>query len=203
MSPRGYHRVCTLDAVAVTGRRANGILYAIASVPRNVQIKVTFNFTTATCYTSMDSSAVKFRHAFIQRRSIRRNDKSDCALHALPFSRHNLISGHQPLYTMRLSILFTSLVVARGGLAACGWKLQPNDCICMNSVDGSLEKVATATCCQDMGLKNIDNVSNEIKISTRQLLTPWQICGTSLNTRQTFKDCCKWLNQTSVIGHCR
>ncbi|RKU48524.1 hypothetical protein DL546_006778 [Coniochaeta pulveracea] len=70
---------------------------------------------------------------------------------------------------MKLSILLSSVLLAQGSLAAssCGWKLDPNDCICMNSVDGHLEKEATATCCKDMGLKNIDNVRSYDPVSTR------------------------------------
>jgi hypothetical protein len=108
---------------------------------------------------------------------------------------------------MKLSNILSSLVLAQGALAAssCGWKLDPNDCICMNSVDGHLEKEATATCCKDMGLKNIDNVRRTVTDSLPGGTTanPGQICGADYDTRQTFKDCCKWLNLTSVIGHCR
>ncbi|KAK4154009.1 hypothetical protein C8A00DRAFT_14841 [Chaetomidium leptoderma] len=66
------------------------------------------------------------------------------------------------------------------------WYLEPSDCICMNSRDGSLLKTQTLGCCKAMGYKTYDN-----------------ICAVDINKRQTFKDCCKGLNQESVIGHCR
>ncbi|KAI8629617.1 hypothetical protein F5Y19DRAFT_475070 [Xylariaceae sp. FL1651] len=97
----------------------------------------------------------------------------------------------------------------------CTWSLAPNDCICMNSVNGAISasKVVnnrlcievitlrrngfnkhryrivpdpTATCCTDMGLK-----AANLK------------CSVSEDTRQTFKDCCKWLAIEHVVGHCR
>ncbi|CAK7203023.1 hypothetical protein SEUCBS139899_005752 [Sporothrix eucalyptigena] len=87
-------------------------------------------------------------------------------------------------------ITFTlTLFVARTAHASCGWQLEPNDCICMNSTNGVLLTDATSVCCRDMGRKvgsesNICNVEDE-------------------DRRQTFKDCCKWLKETSLIGHCR
>ncbi|KAB5584856.1 hypothetical protein GE09DRAFT_1209499 [Coniochaeta sp. 2T2.1] len=87
---------------------------------------------------------------------------------------------------MKASALLATLALTHGALGSCGWKLKPDDCICMNSVDGSLMDDETSVCCRDMGLKTQNN-----------------ICGVNHNTRQTFKDCCKWLNETSVIGHCR
>ncbi|CAK7236933.1 hypothetical protein SBRCBS47491_009805 [Sporothrix bragantina] len=93
---------------------------------------------------------------------------------------------------MRLSttITFTLTLLTAGTVqASCGWQLEPNDCICMNSTNGALLADETGVCCRDMGQKagktsHICNVDDEDK-------------------RQTFKDCCKWLKETSLIGHCR
>ncbi|KAI0505808.1 hypothetical protein F5B22DRAFT_626390 [Xylaria bambusicola] len=68
----------------------------------------------------------------------------------------------------------------------CRWALDPDDCICMNSVNGSNMKDPTSICCANMGLK-----TTNLK------------CHVSHDFRQTFKDCCKWLALESVIGHCR
>jgi hypothetical protein len=48
-------------------------------------------------------------------------------------------------------LLATLFVVALGASADCGWKLKGNDCICMNSADGSLLRDWTDTCCKAMG----------------------------------------------------
>ncbi|KAK4182989.1 hypothetical protein QBC35DRAFT_394839 [Podospora australis] len=69
---------------------------------------------------------------------------------------------------------------------AGSWYLEPDDCICMNSRDGSLLKEQTLGCCKTLKYKTWDN-----------------ICAVDRNARQKFKDCCKGLNQESVIGHCR
>ncbi|KAG7293925.1 hypothetical protein NEMBOFW57_003985 [Staphylotrichum longicolle] len=66
------------------------------------------------------------------------------------------------------------------------WYLEPDDCICMNSRDGSLLKTQTLGCCKSLGYKTYDN-----------------ICAVDRTKRQAFKDCCKNLDQESVIGHCR
>ncbi|KAI0865033.1 hypothetical protein F4860DRAFT_462118 [Xylaria cubensis] len=68
----------------------------------------------------------------------------------------------------------------------CKWSLEPDDCICMNSMNGSIMKDPTATCCTDMGLK-----TSNLK------------CNVNRDFRQTFKDCCKWLEIEHCIGHCR
>jgi hypothetical protein len=39
------------------------------------------------------------------------------------------------------------------------WYLEPDDCICMNSRDGSLLKTQTLGCCKSLGYKTYDNVS--------------------------------------------
>lgn len=59
---------------------------------------------------------------------------------------------------MKASIVIATLALGHGSFASCGWKLKPNDCICMNSVDGSLMDDETATCCRNMGLRTQDNV---------------------------------------------
>ncbi|KAK1752959.1 hypothetical protein QBC47DRAFT_50113 [Echria macrotheca] len=87
---------------------------------------------------------------------------------------------------MRLSVLFLSLGLSSGALAACDWYLQPDDCICMNSTNGALLKSQTATVCRFMGYR-----------------TASSICGVDREARQEFKDNCKGLNQENVIGHCR
>ncbi|KAM7207916.1 hypothetical protein V8F20_001710 [Naviculisporaceae sp. PSN 640] len=46
-----------------------------------------------------------------------------------------------------------------GALARCEWYLNPDDCICMNSTDGSLARSQTTTCCKATGYKTTDNVS--------------------------------------------
>jgi hypothetical protein len=86
------------------------------------------------------------------------------------------------------------------------WYLEPDDCICMNSRDGSLLKTQTLGCCKSMGYKTYDNVSvphqGRAATPADEYGTP-QICAVDHNKRQAFKDCCKGLNQESVIGHCR
>jgi len=52
---------------------------------------------------------------------------------------------------MQLSFLAILFVFAFGATADCGWKLEGNDCICMNSADGSLWRNWTDTCCRAMG----------------------------------------------------
>ena len=59
---------------------------------------------------------------------------------------------------MKLLSAVLGLVLVQGIQADCGWYLETNDCICMNSRDGSLLRQQTATCCRDMGLKTTDSV---------------------------------------------
>ncbi|KAK1830109.1 hypothetical protein QBC39DRAFT_285918 [Podospora conica] len=88
---------------------------------------------------------------------------------------------------MRFDILFLGLGLAGQAYAqTCGWFLNPDDCICMMSTTGGLLKDQTSYCCRAMGYKMTSN-----------------ICGVDRINRQGFKDCCKGLNQESVIGHCR
>ncbi|KAK3690322.1 hypothetical protein B0T22DRAFT_404815 [Podospora appendiculata] len=94
---------------------------------------------------------------------------------------------------MRATILLISLWAACGGalssaesVATCEWYLNPNDCICMNSTDGSLLRTQTTACCK----------ANNYQAAN-------SICAVDSDSRQDFKDCCKGLNQKSVIGHCR
>ncbi|GAW25750.1 hypothetical protein SAMD00023353_1201650 [Rosellinia necatrix] len=42
----------------------------------------------------------------------------------------------------------------------CKWSLAPDDCICMNSMNGAIMKDPTSTCCTDMGLKTSNLVSH-------------------------------------------
>ncbi|KAK4236667.1 hypothetical protein C8A03DRAFT_16719 [Achaetomium macrosporum] len=90
---------------------------------------------------------------------------------------------------MRVLALFLSLGFLGGALAQqCpgSWYLEPDDCICMNSRDGSLLKTQTSGCCKALGYKTYNN-----------------ICAVDRDKRQDFKDCCKDLKQESVVGHCR
>ncbi|KAH8899167.1 hypothetical protein GQ53DRAFT_836249 [Thozetella sp. PMI_491] len=88
--------------------------------------------------------------------------------------------------TIALFEIAVGLFLWDGALASCGWYLNANDCICMNSVDGHLMADETSFCCQQMGLRASNNK-----------------CAVDEDTRQIYKDCCKWLQETSVIGHCR
>ncbi|KAK7914034.1 hypothetical protein PG985_011737 [Apiospora marii] len=83
-------------------------------------------------------------------------------------------------YAMSLSNLFER------DINVCGWHLEGDDCICMNSQNGALLQSQTNICCNNMGLA-----------------TKNAICSVAHDNRDTFKQCCKWLNQPSVIGHCR
>ncbi|KAK0725205.1 hypothetical protein B0H67DRAFT_598530 [Lasiosphaeris hirsuta] len=87
-----------------------------------------------------------------------------------------------------IALIFFSLGVAGRTLATCGreWYLEPDDCICMNSTNGALLKTQTKSCCKATGYKTANS-----------------ICGVDRENRQEFKDCCKGLDQESVIGHCR
>ncbi|CCC14177.1 hypothetical protein SMACR_08621 [Sordaria macrospora] len=91
---------------------------------------------------------------------------------------------------MKFTSLFTCALMslsATGALAqVCEWYLNPDDCICMLSTDGSLLRTQTTSCCKKLGYKTMNS-----------------ICGVDRKNRQLFKDCCKDLNQESVIGHCR
>lgn len=46
----------------------------------------------------------------------------------------------------------------------CSWRLDGDDCICMNSQNGALLKDQTATCCTAMGLKTKDLASNVLGV---------------------------------------
>ncbi|CAP64859.1 uncharacterized protein PODANS_5_4050 [Podospora anserina S mat+] len=93
---------------------------------------------------------------------------------------------------MKFSLALITVGLFGGALAQQGvqcpgsWYLQPDDCMCMNSREGYLLKTQTLDCCKKLGYKTYNN-----------------ICAVDRNKRQTFKDCCKDLNQESVIGHCR
>ncbi|KAK3485212.1 uncharacterized protein B0T23DRAFT_399809 [Neurospora hispaniola] len=117
----------------------------------------------------------------------------------------------------------TLLVTAPGALAqVCEWYLNPDDCICMLSTDGSLLRSQTAFCCKQLGYRtmnsvptfpvpqfippqvlNIEGYLKHLDMGNGYRLTRGQICGVDRKNRQLFKDCCKGLGQESVIGHCR
>lgn len=105
-----------------------------------------------------------------------------------------------------LLLTFGLLGGAIGQQCPGSWNLEPDDCICMNSRDGTLLKTQTLGCCKSLRYKTYNNVSAASSTRTDQyrLLTEYpQICAVDHDKRQTFKDCCKDLNQESVIGHCR
>lgn len=105
-----------------------------------------------------------------------------------------------------LSVIF-ALALARQAQAQCGWRLDGNECICMSSSNGSAMVPETAECCRDMGLTiniNVSALDAHSILRLAKVLTDYaKKCKVRRETRQTFKDCCKWLNKTSVIGHCR
>lgn len=78
------------------------------------------------------------------------------------------MSRHPHLRTMKVAGVFlflTSLVLGTELLDArdrdvCKWQLDPDDCICMNSVNGTLMRDPTTTCCLDMGLKTSNMASH-------------------------------------------
>ncbi|KAI1174454.1 hypothetical protein F4777DRAFT_599600 [Nemania sp. FL0916] len=93
------------------------------------------------------------------------------------------------VYLANLSLLLSfakGLSIFERQSSVCTWSLAPDDCICMNSMNGAIMVDPTATCCTDMGLK-----TSNLK------------CNVNHDFRQTFKDCCKWLNIEHCIGHCR
>ncbi|KAI1358969.1 hypothetical protein F5Y08DRAFT_320646 [Xylaria arbuscula] len=85
-----------------------------------------------------------------------------------------------------LSSMIEGLNIFERQAGVCTWSLAPDDCICMNSVNGAIMTDPTSTCCTDMGLK-----TSNLK------------CHVDHDFRQTFKDCCKWLAIEHCIGHCR
>ena len=57
--------------------------------------------------------------------------------------------------------LFTILLSMAAGSAlaqVCEWYLNPDDCICMQSTDGSLLRTQTASCCKSLGYKTTNSV---------------------------------------------
>ncbi|EAA28798.1 hypothetical protein GE21DRAFT_9688 [Neurospora crassa] len=68
---------------------------------------------------------------------------------------------------MKLTICLlplTLLVTAPGAVVAqvCEWYLNPDDCICMLSTDGSLLRSQTAFCCKKLGYKTMNSGSSPI-----------------------------------------
>ncbi|KAK4217451.1 hypothetical protein QBC37DRAFT_414545 [Rhypophila decipiens] len=61
---------------------------------------------------------------------------------------------------MRSFICLVALGLFSGVQARCEWYLEANDCICMNSTDGSLARTQTVTCCKATGYKTTDNVGS-------------------------------------------
>ncbi|KAK5657456.1 hypothetical protein OQA88_3028 [Cercophora sp. LCS_1] len=64
---------------------------------------------------------------------------------------------------MRLASIIIGLGFTSGAFAACGWILAPDDCICMNSTDGSLLKKQTSDCCWSMGYRTAQNVGGHVR----------------------------------------
>ena len=60
---------------------------------------------------------------------------------------------------MKLTTSLLALAMSSFVAADCGWSLTPDDCICMNSVNGGLLQSQTTQCCSAMGLKTKDKVS--------------------------------------------
>jgi hypothetical protein len=91
--------------------------------------------------------------------------------------------------------------------ADCGWRLNANDCLCINSVDGSAWTDYTNYCCKAMGLKTSGMVSvvvcGVLEFSITEEFGQGPVCNVAQEHRDTFKDCCKEQNKTSLIGHCR
>ena len=63
-----------------------------------------------------------------------------------------------------LSALITLLLFQGIHAQQCGWNLDGNDCICMNSRNGALMKDQTAECCKDMGLKINSLVGDKLSL---------------------------------------
>lgn len=63
---------------------------------------------------------------------------------------------------MKFTSLFTCALMslsATGALAqVCEWYLNPDDCICMLSTDGSLLRTQTTSCCKKLGYKTMNSV---------------------------------------------
>ena len=61
---------------------------------------------------------------------------------------------------MKLATLLLPLTLLITGTAAqvCEWYLNPDDCICMLSTDGSLLRSQTSACCKKLGYKTMNSV---------------------------------------------
>ncbi|KAL8341647.1 hypothetical protein RB601_005455 [Gaeumannomyces tritici] len=105
------------------------------------------------------------------------------------FSKEKTRQKHSPATTMRLSTAFLLLALGAGANAqGCGWYLNGNDCLCMNSATGAGWTEWTNYCCNAMG---------------RKAGGFGPVCNVDQRNRQTFKDCCKFQDRESLIGHCR
>ncbi|TLS26254.1 hypothetical protein PpBr36_04095 [Pyricularia pennisetigena] len=63
---------------------------------------------------------------------------------------------------MRYSLGTLLLALSQGIYADCGWRLNGNDCICMNSANGNAWAQWTGYCCQAMGRRTGGYVSEAI-----------------------------------------
>ena len=89
---------------------------------------------------------------------------------------------------MRFSIVSAIVLAVGANAQTCPWYLNGSDCICMNSATGAAWTEWTNYCCNAMGRKTGGK---------------GPVCTVDENKRQTFKDCCKFQNRESLIGHCR
>lgn len=64
-----------------------------------------------------------------------------------------ILLGCTSVYAASLSSLFER------DINVCGWHLNGDDCICMNSQNGALLQAQTNTCCNNMGLTTKNAVS--------------------------------------------
>lgn len=77
-------------------------------------------------------------------------------------------------------------VLAQTQCAGSVWYLEPDDCICMNSRNGTLLKTQTLGCCRSLGYKTYDNVSSvhtDMMVSRKDVLT--KMSGLCCRQRQT------------------
>lgn len=66
------------------------------------------------------------------------------------------------LSIMRYSLGTLLLALSQGIYADCGWRLNGNDCICMNSANGNAWTEWTSYCCQAMGRRTGGFVSESL-----------------------------------------
>ncbi len=73
-----------------------------------------------------------------------------------PEIRRDDKEGAMEIKTLALAIV-AALEFGRA-TASCGWNLNSNECICMNSANGRVMSDETSLCCQEMGLSAASNV---------------------------------------------